>query len=98
LLRYKEEPEYRTLLGGILSLSIIVALAVTFYNKVIDTLDMIIITSSSAATNADDPTPFLIQTLPTGPFMLGVEIWHHNLNSGARYFDVVLSNVVYATG
>lgn len=30
--------------------------------------------------------------------MLGVEIWHHNLNSGARYFDVVLSNVVYATG
>ena len=30
--------------------------------------------------------------------MFGVEIWHYNLNSGLRYFDIVLSNTVYDTG
>ena len=40
LLRYKKEPEYRTLFGGVLSLIIIIALIATFYNKLIDTLDI----------------------------------------------------------
>jgi hypothetical protein len=31
-------------------------------------------------------------------FMFGVEIWHHNLNEGLRYFDVTLKNKVFATG
>ena len=30
--------------------------------------------------------------------MFGVEVWHHNLNSGLRYFDIVLTNTVYDTG
>ncbi len=30
--------------------------------------------------------------------MVGVEVWHHDLNIGKRYFDLVLANTVYATG
>lgn len=37
LLRYREEPEYRTLFGGFMSLSIIILLLVTFYQKIFAT-------------------------------------------------------------
>lgn len=72
LLRYREEPEYRTLFGGFLSFSIILALLVTFYNKVIDTFEKVLISSSLSAINADDPTPYNISTMPGKPFMFGV--------------------------
>ena len=72
LLRYREEPEYRTLFGGFLSLSIILLLLVTFYNKVIDTFDKVIISSSVSAINANDPILYTISTMSGKPFMLGV--------------------------
>lgn len=98
LLRYKEEPEYRTLLGGILSLGIIVALIATFYNKVVDTLNKVVITATGANTNAADPLPFNISTIPGSKFMFGVEIWHLDLNQDIRYFDVILTNKEFDTG
>jgi hypothetical protein len=27
--------------------------------------------------------------------MFGVEIWQHNLNEGKRFFDIVLTNVMF---
>lgn len=98
LLRFREEPEYRTIFGGVISLSIIILLLVTFYNKVIDTFQKVIISSSYSSVNANDPTSYTISTMPGMPFMLGVEIWHHNLNANPRYFDVVLTNVFYNVG
>ena len=88
LLRYREEPEYRTLFGGILSLSIILLLLATFYNKVLNTFQKVIINSSLSATSADDPTPYTISTKPGKQFMFGVEIWHHDLSANPRYFDI----------
>lgn len=98
LLRYREEPEYRTVFGGILSLSIIILLLVTFYNKVIDTLNKVIITSSLSATNYNNPPLYTISTMPGKMFMFGVEVWYHDLNQPLRYFDVVLTNVHYDSG
>lgn len=72
LLRYKEEPEYRTLLGGVLSLSIIVALLATFSNKVIDTLNKVIITATSSNTNEADPPAFNLSSHDGSKFMFGV--------------------------
>ena len=72
LLRYKKEPEYRTLFGGVLSLIIIIALIATFYNKLIDTLDKVIITSVSNNLNAADPDPYDISTFSDDHFMFGV--------------------------
>jgi hypothetical protein len=39
-----------------------------------------------------------MKTYPLEPFMLGVEIWHHNINEGERYFDITLVNRVLYTG
>ena len=72
LLRYREEPEYRTLFGGFLSFSIIILLLVTFYSKVLDTFDKVIISSSLSAISADDPTAYNISTMPGKSFMFGV--------------------------
>ncbi len=30
--------------------------------------------------------------------MFGVEVWHHDLNTGKRYFDVTLTNTIYDYG
>lgn len=98
LLRYREEPEYRTIFGGILSVSIILLLLVTFYNKVFDTFKKVIINSSVSATSYDDPRPYTISTMPGKPFMFGVEVWHHDLNSNPRYFDVNLLHAYLDTG
>lgn len=71
LLRIKGEPEHKTLLGGIISLSLMVLLAAAFWNKIVATFDKQIITASTTVNNADDPLPFNLETLPAGPFMLG---------------------------
>lgn len=72
LLRIKGEPEHKTLLGGIISFSLMILLAAAFWNKIVATFDKTIITSTTAISNADDPTSFNLMTLPAGPFMLGV--------------------------
>ena len=92
LLRVKGDPTHNTLLGGAISISLMLVLAALFWNKIIDTIDKKIITSSAATTNADDPLPLNLTTLGSGPFMFGVEVWHHDLNTGPRLFDIVLTN------
>lgn len=72
LLRFKGEPEHKTILGGILSISVMVLLLAAFYNKIIDTLDKVLITSSSSINNVNDPTSFNISTRDNSPFMFGV--------------------------
>ena len=59
-----------------MSITIILLLLVTFYNKVIDTFGKIIISSSTSALSADDPVPYTISTMPGMPFMFGAELWH----------------------
>lgn len=98
LLRIKGEPEHQTLLGGFISISLMIVLAAVFYNKIIDTFNRVIITSSYSATNADDPSGFNFTTLDKGSFMFGVEVWHHDLNTGKRYFDITLTNTIYSYG
>jgi hypothetical protein len=67
-----------------------VLLVSVFYNKVIDTLNKVLITSSYSTSNANDPLPFNISTIDKGPFMFGAELFQHDLNQGKRYFDIVL--------
>lgn len=98
LLRVKGEPEHKTLLGGILSISVMIVLVAAFYNKIIDTLDKVLITSSSSTTNSNDPLAYNITTIDKGNFMVGVEVWHYNLNEGSRYFDIELTNDYYIYG
>lgn len=79
---------------------LIITLMVAFSNKVLSTLNMLSINSSTSNQNADDPTPLTLSTYGVDQvnFMFGVEIWHHNLNAGERYFDINLVNQNYNYG
>ena len=46
LLRYKSEPVYRTLFGGMLSMFIIIGLIAVFYNKFMDCINKVSISSN----------------------------------------------------
>ena len=81
-----------------LSLAIIITLLITFASKVIDTLNMVIIYASSSSENARDPVSLNMTTLPQGTFMAGVELWHHDINTGSRYFDMTAYNTLLYTG
>ena len=88
-LRYKDEAEYNTITGGIISFTIILLVTITFSGKVSQTLSKINIESSEQFNYDKDPTPYEIKG-QNSKFMLGVEIWGVNLNNSPRYFDVVL--------
>jgi hypothetical protein len=98
LLRVRGEPDHKTLTGGLTSITLMIVLVAVFANKIIDTLNKIIITSNTNTSNADDPAALNLTALDSGPFMFGVEVWHHNLNEGSRYFDVTLINTLYSYG
>lgn len=97
-LRVRGEAEHTTLLGGFISIALMVALLAIFYNKIIDTFDKIIISSTSTTKTSADPTPVTISTFENSTFMLGVQVSYHNLNDVTRAFDVVLSTTTYEYG
>jgi hypothetical protein len=71
LLRIKGEPEHRTLIGGFISIALMIALMVAFSSKIIDTLNKVIITSMTSNTIANDPTPLNLTYSDSGTFMAG---------------------------
>jgi len=93
LLRFQGDAETKTLTGGIISLAIFIYLSVTFFNMIIDTFHKVVITSITDTTQADTPSSLYISTQNNAEkFMLGVEVFQFNLNTGPRYFDVFLRN------
>ena len=69
-----------------------------FYNRIMDTLNKITVGSSFNSNHYDDPQLLKLSTFDAGKFMFGVEIWNHDLNTGKRYFDIVLRNTYYQNG
>jgi hypothetical protein len=94
----KGEPEHKTVLGGMVSLSVMVLLLTAFYNRIIDTFDKVLISSSTSNSNANDPPALNLTTVGKGPFMLGAEVFNLNLNEGSRYFDIVMTSYEYKFG
>lgn len=78
LLRVKGEPEHKTLLGGLVSLSVMLVLLAAFYNRIIGTFNKVLISSSTSNSNAYDPPALNLSTVGKGPFMLGVEVFGIN--------------------
>jgi len=93
LLRFEGDAETKTFTGGFFSLAVIIYLVSTFSSMIVDTFDKLIITSTIDTTQASEPEPaYLLSTDNASHFMLGVEVWHFDLNKGPRYFDVLLRN------
>jgi hypothetical protein len=78
------------LIGGFVSLGLMITMIVLFSNRIIDTLNKTIISSYSFKSNAYDPPGLNITTIGNGPFMLGLEIANLDLTSGPRYFNPIL--------
>ena len=96
LLRFDGDAETKTFTGGIFSLAIMIYLLATFSTMVFDTFNKLIITFTIDNVQDNEPEPIYLVTnqYEKSHFMLGVEVWHFDLNnrSQSRYFDVVLQN------
>jgi hypothetical protein len=74
----------------VLSLGIIVTIVIAFASMILDTLNLSTISYTQNVITRTDPSPTTITTSPDANFMFGIEIWHQNLSSPVRYFDVLL--------
>lgn len=99
LLRFDGDAETKTLTGGVFSLAVVIYLISTFSSMVFDTFNKLIIASTSDTIQSNEPEPvYLLTTDNASHFMLGVEVWHFDLNTGPRYFDVELRNSFMTDG
>jgi hypothetical protein len=89
LLRYKENPEYRSLTGGVVSIAIFVTFAILFARTIFNTFEKQTIISKT--TRSEETTPSLFATQST-PFLFALGINGIDLNDAAtKYFNVRFS-------
>ncbi len=90
--RYRSEPEYRTLTGGVCSLLLIITLAAVFSSSVIGTLSKQTINwQYSVAQQTDIEFSVTVDTKEPAKFMFAVGINEMDLVTAPRYFDFRLS-------
>jgi hypothetical protein len=68
-----------------------VTIVIGFASMVVDTLTLSTISFTQNVKTRTDPSPITLTTSPDKNFMFGLEVWHHNLSSPVRYFDVSVS-------
>lgn len=71
-LRHKGEPENSTIMGGIISILIIVLLIVAFRSRIVDTINKNKIITSVETIHLDHPSSYNIGNNINNPFMFGV--------------------------
>ena len=79
-------------------MGIIVTILIGFASMILDTLNLSSISYTQNVITRTDPSPTTITTSPDSNFMFGIEIWHQNLSSHVRYFDVILKLYVEHAG
>jgi hypothetical protein len=104
MLRYKDDTQYKTLTGGIISLAIIIAIVVGFAGMINDTINKNSITFDSTTLKSTDPSLIKLSTSKGSKFMFGLEIesiqlnYNHDLNGPKRYFDVSMTQLSLSGG
>lgn len=94
MLRYQSDTEFKTITGGIITISIIVMVMIGFASMIIDTLKRTAITSSLNVQKSSDPTYYELKTDPEKMFMFGVVLQPLHISfivdiaNGPRYFDI----------
>jgi hypothetical protein len=68
-----------------------VTIVIGFANMILNTLTLSTISYTQNVQTNTDPTLTTITASPEDNFMFGIEIWHQNLSSPVRYFDVYMS-------
>ena len=92
-LRYNGEAEYKTITGGIISISVLIVFVALFYAMGIRTAKKEIIISSTDTFTETDPSSHTFTIGPGGDFMLAVLVNGIDLSATAnRYFDVTIAS------
>lgn len=91
-LRYKQDNDYKTVSGGLISLLVVGIFCFLFSSNAIATVNKTAIAWKSTVEDAFNPTPATITFNPQGKMMFGIAVLGFNLNDPAlRYFDVRMS-------
>ena len=104
MLRYDNDTEYKTVTGGIITISIIILVTVGFASMISDTFNRTAITASLNIAKSNDPTFFDLKANKQNMFMFGfklqsMDLSHiFNLASGTRYFDIIFRNINVTNG
>jgi hypothetical protein len=92
LLRYRENPEYKSANGGICSLAVILAFVIIFTQTILSTFDKTVITSQTTLFEEVEPTNF--KTTDT-PFLFAIGLSNFNLNDPyIKYFNIEISQKI----
>jgi hypothetical protein len=104
LLRYNSDTQYKTLTGGLLSLTIIVVIIVGFANMISNTLNRTSISSTLTTTKQSNPPLATLVPNKETMFMLGFEIqsldltYLANLTQTPQFFEVKTNIVEIKNG
>ena len=91
-LRYKQDNDYKTVSGGLISLLVVAIFCFLFSSNAIATVNKTAIAWKSTVEDAFNPTPATITFNPQGKMMFGIAVLGFNLNDPTqRYFDVRMS-------
>ena len=97
MLRYENKKEYKTITGGLVTISIVVMVIVGFANMISDTLNRTAITSSLNNEKSNNPPFYNLIANAENNFMFGINIqpmdvsFYVDLATGPRYFDIVMN-------
>ena len=97
-LRYNGDAEYKSMTGGITSVTVVVIFVILFSSIALKTLKKEIITSSSFTESENIPSELAMRMGPGGDMMFGIYIRESNLSSVPRLFDVKMERVYYSYG
>lgn len=87
LLRFEDQPEYKSVSGAVVSITLIIIFMVIFTNTVLGTLNMTEITASISQSEDVEPTFF---ETSVSPFLFAVGINGINLNDPVtKYFNII---------
>lgn len=95
MLRYKDESDYKTVIGGLVSWAVIIALLIGFFGMLGENAAHNKYNSSLEVTKVESPSPLILSTNKGNNFMFAVEILGLDLSSSTRYFDIKFSEKIY---
>lgn len=88
LLRYNGDPDYKTKMGGLISISVIGILVFLFFNMAVKTATKQIITSKGANWNEVDPSETKLKMGPSGDMMFAVSFSGQTYENLSRAFNI----------
>ena len=91
LLRYNKDAEYKSVTGGITSITVVIILCILFFNMGLRTIRKETVTSSTSTTNEIDPSEMTLTMGPGGNTMIGIFSREVNFSAVPKLFDVTLT-------